>query len=60
MNFLLIVCLFISILIIHDAFDWDPEALSLPIESVDLVIILVVESFLREIFLVAIHYNNIM
>lgn len=60
MNFLLIVCLFISILIIHYAFDWDPEALSLPVKSVNFIIILIVESFLRKIFLVAIHCYNFM
>ena len=60
MDFLLIVALFSSILVILDAFDWDPEALSLSIKSVNLVVIRVVECFLREVFLVAVHLNYFM
>ena len=60
MNFLLIKVLFALVLIIIKALYWNSETLSLSVECVNFISICVVKRFLRKVFLIALHFDDLM
>lgn len=58
--YLLLIVVFLSIILwVFDTLDRDPHGLSLPVESVNLVVLLIVEGFLGEVLLVAVHWDDV-
>lgn len=55
---LLIVIFFVIILSIRNFFHWHPKGFTLPIERVDLVVIGIIEAFLREVLAVTVHLDG--